>query len=164
VDGIFETVTGNAVSAFKTDMEIAPADPVVGPGTMTALDDYYSWEPADPDSPDPSTAGIIDQVAGMIDAVPVIHPSMTIEQLNRWPSGETHPDDPDWVWVKDALQRHFKLDQHAEGREHGIDEVILPVLHAGKRGSIVASSSASRRSARSSRPPTRATARSTAWT
>jgi hypothetical protein len=51
LDGIFGTNTGNAVSAFKVDQGLSPTDPVVGPGTSTALDNAVFHDPPyyDPD-------------------------------------------------------------------------------------------------------------------
>ena len=37
-DGVFGTPTGDAVTQFKLDHSLSPPDPVVGPGTITALD------------------------------------------------------------------------------------------------------------------------------
>lgn len=45
LDGLFGTNTGNAVSAFKRDQGLSPTDPVVGPGTSTALDNAMYFEP-----------------------------------------------------------------------------------------------------------------------
>jgi hypothetical protein len=38
-DGSFSDETGSAVVAYKTDREIFPNDPVVGPKTMAGDDD-----------------------------------------------------------------------------------------------------------------------------
>jgi peptidoglycan hydrolase-like protein with peptidoglycan-binding domain len=46
VDGTFGPDTGNAVSSFKMRHGLQPADPVVGVGTMTALDDAFFVDPA----------------------------------------------------------------------------------------------------------------------
>ena len=43
VDGVFGGETGTAVSAFKTDRGLSPADPVVGVGTITRLDRELSF-------------------------------------------------------------------------------------------------------------------------
>jgi peptidoglycan hydrolase-like protein with peptidoglycan-binding domain len=45
LDGVFGTNTGNAVSAYKRDQGLSPADPVVGPGTSTALDNAMYFDP-----------------------------------------------------------------------------------------------------------------------
>lgn len=45
VDGRFGDHTGAAVTEFKTHMGLAPTDPVVGPGTMGALDGFFASEP-----------------------------------------------------------------------------------------------------------------------
>ena len=37
-DGVFGSDTGDAVTQFKLDHSLSPPDPVVGPGTITALD------------------------------------------------------------------------------------------------------------------------------
>ena len=48
-DGQFGDETGSAVSEFKSDMGLSPADPRVGPGTMAALDAAFAGEtPATP--------------------------------------------------------------------------------------------------------------------
>jgi peptidoglycan hydrolase-like protein with peptidoglycan-binding domain len=44
VDGIFGPATGAAVTAYKTTKGLVPNDPVVGPGTMGALDDDFAHE------------------------------------------------------------------------------------------------------------------------
>jgi hypothetical protein len=44
-DGIFGPDTGNAVSAYKTSKQLFPSDPVVGTGTMQALDDDLFFDP-----------------------------------------------------------------------------------------------------------------------
>jgi phosphatidylserine/phosphatidylglycerophosphate/cardiolipin synthase-like enzyme len=44
VDGSFGSETGNAVTAYKTNKQIAPNDPVVGPQTMAALDADFAHE------------------------------------------------------------------------------------------------------------------------
>lgn len=48
-DGIFGNGTGQAVTAYKTDKGLSPNDPVVGPGTMKALDDDLFFEPPEED-------------------------------------------------------------------------------------------------------------------
>ncbi|TXH41347.1 MAG: hypothetical protein E6Q90_12000 [Actinobacteria bacterium] len=45
IDGAFGNNTGTAVSAFKRDMALSPTDPVVGSGTMTALDGLRAVDP-----------------------------------------------------------------------------------------------------------------------
>lgn len=62
-DGGFGGETGSAVAAFKRDWHLSPADPVVGPGTMGALDrEMVAYEkssptpgPVNPVKPDGST-------------------------------------------------------------------------------------------------------------
>lgn len=44
VDGIFGPQTGAAVTSYKTNKGLVPNDPVVGPGTMGALDDDFAHE------------------------------------------------------------------------------------------------------------------------
>jgi hypothetical protein len=44
VDGIFGPETGQAVTAYKTQKGLTPNDPVVGPGTMAALDADFAHE------------------------------------------------------------------------------------------------------------------------
>src|SRR5882672_3289078 len=44
VDGIFGPETGQAVTAYKTQKGLVPNDPVVGPGTMAALDADFAHE------------------------------------------------------------------------------------------------------------------------
>jgi phosphatidylserine/phosphatidylglycerophosphate/cardiolipin synthase-like enzyme len=44
VNGIFDAETGAAVTAFKTEKGLVPNDPVVGPGTMAALDADFAHE------------------------------------------------------------------------------------------------------------------------
>src|SRR5262245_792266 len=46
-DAWFGTDTGRAVTKFKTEHDIAPTDPVVGPKTMKALDDIWALPFAD---------------------------------------------------------------------------------------------------------------------
>jgi len=48
-DGTFGTVTGRAVSLFKTRRNISPSDPVVGPKTTAALDAEFALPFADRD-------------------------------------------------------------------------------------------------------------------
>jgi peptidoglycan hydrolase-like protein with peptidoglycan-binding domain len=60
VDGIFGERTGKAVTRFKQDNDLTPDNPVVGRGTMTALDAVFAGEPDDGDHPDPSTEGLGD--------------------------------------------------------------------------------------------------------
>lgn len=45
-DGNFNDETGAAVTAYKTDRQIFPNDPVVGPGTMASLDAEPALAPA----------------------------------------------------------------------------------------------------------------------
>jgi hypothetical protein len=45
LDGVFGPNTGVAVSAFKADRQLLPTDPVVGPGTSTALDSAMYYDP-----------------------------------------------------------------------------------------------------------------------
>ncbi|MFN8032799.1 MAG: peptidoglycan-binding domain-containing protein [Mycobacterium sp.] len=45
LDGVFGPNTGTAVSAYKADQGLSPTDPVVGPGTSTALDDAMFFDP-----------------------------------------------------------------------------------------------------------------------
>lgn len=51
-DGDFGNETGNAISSFKVARQIQPADPVVGPKTMAALD-ADAPRPGSPPLPDP---------------------------------------------------------------------------------------------------------------
>lgn len=44
IDGVFGNETGTAVSAYKTRKGLAPTDPVVGEGTMRALDADFAHE------------------------------------------------------------------------------------------------------------------------
>ena len=44
VDGVFGAQTGQAVTAYKTQKGLVPNDPVVGPGTMAALDADFAHE------------------------------------------------------------------------------------------------------------------------
>src|SRR4051812_16139371 len=44
VDGLFGLETGNAVTAYKTSKRLTPNDPVVGAGTMAALDSDFAHE------------------------------------------------------------------------------------------------------------------------
>jgi phosphatidylserine/phosphatidylglycerophosphate/cardiolipin synthase-like enzyme len=44
VDGTFGTQTGTAVTGYKTGKGLVPNDPVVGPGTMAALDADFAHE------------------------------------------------------------------------------------------------------------------------
>jgi phosphatidylserine/phosphatidylglycerophosphate/cardiolipin synthase-like enzyme len=44
VNGTFDSETGDAVTAFKTSKGLMPNDPVVGPGTMAALDAEFAHE------------------------------------------------------------------------------------------------------------------------
>lgn len=46
VDGTFGVDTGTAVSLYKASKGLQPTDPVVGVGTMTALDDDFFVDPA----------------------------------------------------------------------------------------------------------------------
>jgi hypothetical protein len=48
-DGIFGQATGDAVTAYKTDKNLMPNDPVVGAGTSRALDDDLFFEPPELD-------------------------------------------------------------------------------------------------------------------
>jgi len=44
VDGVFGAQTGSAVTSYKTQKGLVPNDPVVGSGTMAALDSDFSHE------------------------------------------------------------------------------------------------------------------------
>jgi hypothetical protein len=44
VDGVFGSETGNAVTSYKTSKQLTPHDPVVGAGTMAALDADFAHE------------------------------------------------------------------------------------------------------------------------
>jgi phosphatidylserine/phosphatidylglycerophosphate/cardiolipin synthase-like enzyme len=44
VDGVFGSETGDAVTAYKASNNLTPDDPVVGPGTMGALDADFAHE------------------------------------------------------------------------------------------------------------------------
>jgi hypothetical protein len=73
-DGVFGEETGQAVSTFKTDRKVLPADPVVGPGTTNRLDLELSYleglldDPARLDaralSLDPFFAGVLEERFG----------------------------------------------------------------------------------------------------
>jgi hypothetical protein len=70
VDDAFGDETGTAVSDFKSDRNILPSDPVVGPGTVQRLDlelSYLEGATADPSvldakalSLDPFFAGVLE--------------------------------------------------------------------------------------------------------
>jgi peptidoglycan hydrolase-like protein with peptidoglycan-binding domain len=130
VDGIFGPQTGEAVVAFKHDHGLQPADPVIGKGTMAALDAYFVAEPADPDAPDPSIAGLAaladDSITNF--AVPWLTAATTV--LQQWPPGEVHPEDPAWVAFDAALERNFQLSTYGAGREILITRILLPVYKA----------------------------------
>ncbi|HYG48157.1 MAG TPA: peptidoglycan-binding protein [Allosphingosinicella sp.] len=58
IDGAFGPETGTNVSAFKTDRNVLPADPIVGPGTTQRLDlelAYLEGNAANPSALDPTT-------------------------------------------------------------------------------------------------------------
>lgn len=60
LDGVFGPDTGGAVTAFKVDQGLNPSDPVVGPGTSTALDAALF---VDPPSLDPAFGELAPYVA-----------------------------------------------------------------------------------------------------
>ena len=63
LDGIFGPDTGGAVTAFKIDNNLHPSDPVVGPGTSTALDTALF---VDPPSLDPAFGELAPYVAAHV--------------------------------------------------------------------------------------------------
>ncbi len=109
-DGRFGNNTGDAVVAFKRAMGLSPDDPVIGVGTMTALDGFFDWEPADPDAPDPTTAGLPELVQSTISGtlVPLLRTSLAALQVGL--DGLPHPGDPRWVDAEAALDRNMRLD------------------------------------------------------
>jgi len=74
VDGVFAAETGDAVSRFKADRAVLPADPVVGPGTTQRLDLELAYlegvapDPASLDAKvlrlDPFFAGVLENQFG----------------------------------------------------------------------------------------------------
>ena len=131
-DGRFGGATGDAVIAFKTDEGLNPPDAVASRGTVGRLDEYFRHEPPDPDAPDPSRDGldeVVAQAAG--DAVDWI--TAAIDALNRVPSDELHPEDPEWLVFDERVQRIFHVEQSGLGRERALDELIIPVYLAAKR-------------------------------
>jgi hypothetical protein len=131
-DGLFGEETCDAVAAFKTDEGLSPNNPVVGPGTMTRLDEYFAGEADDPDAPDASAAALV-PVAESAMATAVGWITAAIDKLNQWPAGEQHPEDPDWVVFDEALERNLHVGTATAGRETALEEVVLPVFHAAKR-------------------------------
>ncbi|MFN8184994.1 MAG: peptidoglycan-binding domain-containing protein [Candidatus Nanopelagicales bacterium] len=116
IDGAFGNNTGTAVSAFKRDMALSPTDPVVGSGTMTALDGLFDWEPADPDLPDPTTVDLVALAQDTITNVLVPWLRTTVDALAVGLDGLPHPGDPGWVSAQSALDRNFRLDLQPAAR------------------------------------------------
>jgi hypothetical protein len=104
-------------------MQLSPDDPVVGVGTMTALDGFFAWEPSDPDAPDPTSAGLEALVQTTITAsvVPWLRTSLAALQTCR--DGQPHPDDPQWVQAQAALDRNFRLDLQPAARAANTAEI-----------------------------------------
>lgn len=70
VDDTFGDETGDAVSAFKTDRSVLPADPIVGPGTTKRLDlevTYLDLIPADPQALDAKALSLDPFFAGVLE-------------------------------------------------------------------------------------------------
>jgi Putative peptidoglycan binding domain len=128
VDGIFGDHTGKAVTAYKTDNDLIPNDPVVGHETMTALDDWFASEPSNPDDPDASTDGLLD----LAEEARTSAKSWAVaarDALIQWP--EPPPDavdlDPERLFYERALEWSFKLYTEPDQRETLIRVALLPM-------------------------------------
>ncbi len=128
IDGIFGERTGRAVTAFKTDSDITPNDPVVGFGTMTALDGWFASEPSEPDDPDDSTDGLLE----LAEEASTLARSWAVaarDALVQWPEPPLDPPDLDSerYYYERALEWSFKLDTESEQREDLIRLALLPM-------------------------------------
>lgn len=137
IDGIFGHDTGTAVSAFKRDMALSPTDPVVGIGTMTALDGLFDWEPADPDLPDPTTVDLVALAQDTITSVLVPWLRTTVQALAIGLDGLPHDGDHLWEAAQGGLDRNFRLDLQPAARLanmtqiHAVMDACLRLLDPG---------------------------------
>jgi peptidoglycan hydrolase-like protein with peptidoglycan-binding domain len=130
VDGIFGERTGKAVTRFKQDSDLTPDDPVVGRGTMAALDAVFAGEPEDGDQPDASTDGLQDLAdRARLRADVWVRDAATA--LATWPDppqpGEA-VDDLRAAWER-SLVRNLHLPRTAQDT-WWIDHVVRPMLEA----------------------------------
>ena len=68
-DGVFSDETGEAVVAYKTDRQIFPNDPVVGPKTMTSLDGEPALQaqpPTPPDDPIRQAEALVNEISRLL--------------------------------------------------------------------------------------------------
>lgn len=128
VDGIFGTRTGKAVTAFKTDEKLSPADPKVGRGTMAALDAAFAAEPADGDAPDPTTAGL-DALAAQARTTALGWVGAAQQALSAWPDPPGPGEQVDLARqaYEDSLKRNFHLARTPAEKVY-VDVVLDPML------------------------------------
>lgn len=107
IDGIWGEETSSAVVRFKLDESLEPHDAVASHGTVGQLDQYFSWEPEDPDLPDPSASGLADLVKSrMVEAASSIEASLSVIGTLHW----GQPDDGSEGAWRSALQTHRGID------------------------------------------------------
>jgi hypothetical protein len=128
VDGVFGSRTGRAVTEYKTDEGLSPNDPVVGKGTMAALDTYYAVEPADGDLPDASIDGLLALAESACNAA-TTWVDTAAAGVAKW----ADPPAPDAVLeparelFERALRRNFHLDRTAADA-HWFTHFLIPMF------------------------------------
>lgn len=105
-DGLFGERTGRAVSAFKQDAGLHPTDPVVGKGTMAALDAAFAAESPSPDAPDPGT-GSLPGLAGAAAATAAGWARAARDAMQQYNDPDPADVTPGRVAFEAALERDF---------------------------------------------------------
>ncbi len=127
-DGQFGDSTGEAVVAFKTDEGLEPNDPVASTGTIGRLDEYFAHEPEDPDSPDPSSVGLVD-LARQSMAVAKSWIDVAITDLEGYVAPVGEDLDP---LALDA-EASFHLSSLNAGPAAGVSDFVLPTFRRASR-------------------------------
>lgn len=129
-DGIFGDRTGRAVTAYKRDHDLTPDNPVIGTGTMGALDADFAWEPSDPDSPDSSTGGLV-ALAEQARDMARIWVASAASAVTAWPMppGPGEELDLERTRYEDALRQHLHFSRSADEQDL-FDLVMSPMTNA----------------------------------
>jgi Putative peptidoglycan binding domain. len=133
IDGKFGDITAAGVKAFKTDQGLAPPDPVVGTGTMGALDALFGTETSTPDDPDATTNGLAQLVADVTTNIVLKWFDAAIAALQQFPTDQTFPANPDWVAFDAAMERNFHTSLFPQGRANLIRLRIRPTYEAARK-------------------------------
>ena len=96
---------------------------------MGALDAWFATEPLDPDSPDPSTDGLLDLVDVAVADVRT-WTQAALDALEAWAVPDANDVDPGRLAFESALERNFRLGSEPAVRDYHINMALVPIGRA----------------------------------